>query len=211
MENMLSGALRVIRGLLNQLLINLEGVKGAEWLIELKKFLRGEKCWVHSALEFAGTVDLAEMTAEFWAKHDFFADAFGKVRLKKAEAGDNFKQWFFDLTEQPAPNKPLGYYDLLEQTLDISIMHETGSSELSLLYQFYSLLKKQESGKSGELLNDGHWNIFFIRDKSFVVRTVTCRWVKNFGWQIHAWHFIGAKWGKRCRAFSPKEIENKKQ
>ncbi len=49
MKNMLSEALCMIRGLLNQLLTNLEGENGEEWLKEFKKFLRKESCWVKSS------------------------------------------------------------------------------------------------------------------------------------------------------------------
>jgi hypothetical protein len=49
MQNMLSEALAEIGRLLNQLVTNLTGedeAKRNEWLVELKKFLRKEACWV---------------------------------------------------------------------------------------------------------------------------------------------------------------------
>jgi len=72
---MLSTALREIRGLWNQLLVNLEGEQGEEWLQTFKKFLRKEECWsktveaktetVEKVLEFVGTttVDPDELDA----------------------------------------------------------------------------------------------------------------------------------------------------
>jgi hypothetical protein len=43
---MLSEALRAVRGPLDQLIANLGGEHGEEWLAELKKFLRKEPCWL---------------------------------------------------------------------------------------------------------------------------------------------------------------------
>lgn len=45
MKNMLSAALREVRGPLNQLLVNFEGEDGETWLSETKKFLRKEATW----------------------------------------------------------------------------------------------------------------------------------------------------------------------
>jgi hypothetical protein len=56
MKNMLSEALREIRGLQNQLLTNLEGEQGDEWLKMFKKFLRKEPCWT-TGISFSVTYD----------------------------------------------------------------------------------------------------------------------------------------------------------
>jgi hypothetical protein len=48
--NMLSGSLREIIGPLNQLLENLSGKNGLEWLEAIKKFLRKEPTWAEGMI-----------------------------------------------------------------------------------------------------------------------------------------------------------------
>ena len=56
MDNMLREALCKISGPLNQLLVNFSGEDGESWITEFKKFLRKEKCWIHSWYEKDGVI-----------------------------------------------------------------------------------------------------------------------------------------------------------
>jgi hypothetical protein len=125
MKNMLSEALREIRGLLNQLLTNLEGDDGAVWLVELKKFLRKEKTWTGEVAEkpkplLGPAVIVANIpatTSQFVVQKEF-----AKYR------GSNFDSWFLGKVEEPTGEGILRCQRLQRNSKDSAIIANLGGS-----------------------------------------------------------------------------------
>lgn len=202
MDNMLSKALREFTtGPLNQLIVNLGGQDGDQWETELKHFLRKEPCWSDgqvakatqpkpkpSILEPISTVTVFSATsANFVAKDNF--------KLKKdggicSFLGDNFKDWFLSgdgKIEEPITEQVLRYAKLRKSSLDSPIIKELGGEEKAetSLTEIFSLMEKQSKGEEGVLLTNGWANIFYVKGRAGMLRTVDVFWCDD-GWGVDA-------------------------
>ncbi len=205
MLNMLGDALREYSELRHQLDENLLDENGAEWSEELKRFLRKEPTWgngqlataepeaqdhpvIQSLLELVDSAILVSATtARFVAKDRF--------KLKKdggicSYLGDNFKAWFLKgegKIEEPFVGSTICSKKLLQNSLDGPIITELGGQAKAetTLTEMFSEMAKQPSGGEGALLNNGWWNIFYIRDLKGVLRAVGVRW-RGGGWCVGA-------------------------
>lgn len=122
---MLSEALREIRGLLNQLLTNLEGDDGAVWLVELKKFLRKEKTWTGEVAEkpkplLGPAVIVANIPAT--VGQFVVCKEFAKYR------GSNFDSWFLGKVEEPTGEGILRCQRLQRNSKDPAIIANLGGN-----------------------------------------------------------------------------------
>jgi len=221
MKNMLSAALCEIRGLLNQLFINLEGEQGLEWLSEFKKFLRKEACWADcqtakvvsaatsALLNFIDIVEIDATTEKFIAKDKFVVDTGRKAKVKISCVWDNFMDNFLDKVEDPIEKSTLRYAKLMKDSVDKPIIEESGGKDKveTTLTKMFSLMEKQGNGEDGVLLTNGYANIFYIRDAKGVLWAVLCRW-GVLGWYVRAFSVESpGRWDAGCRVFSRNSSE----
>jgi hypothetical protein len=202
MDSMLSLALREVTGPLNQLLTNLSGQDGPQWLEEFKRFLRREPCWTNgnvtqvtqpkhapSILELVSTIVVSATTAKL-AKEKFVINTKRNAPVKITHLGNNFKTWFLSgkgKTEGPISEQTIRYHKLRQSSVDGPIIVELGGEEKSetTLSEMFALMEKQGKGEDGVLLNNGYANIFYIRDQNGVLRTVDVSW-RGDGWRVNA-------------------------
>jgi len=205
MNTMLSKALREFTtGPLNQLIVNLGGQEGDQWEEELKKFLRKEPCWSNgqvaqvtqpkptpSILELVSTIVVNATTGKFVAKKKFVRDTGHEAKVKISYLGDNFTEWFLSgsgKTEDPISEQTLRYHKLRKSSVGGPIITELGGEAKAetTLSEMFSLMEKQKNGESGPLLNNGWWNIFYIKDQNGVLRAVDVFWLGD-GWGVSAY------------------------
>lgn len=154
-------------------------------------------------LKILGTVAVPK-TGEFSACDRFVVNTNAAARVKISYLDDNFLSWFRGKTEAPSGETDLRYYTLRRASVDLPIITELGGdakAEITLA-QIYALMKEQKNGKAGVLLNDGHANIFYVRDVSSVLRAVDVDW-DGGGWGVSADSVEGPdRWGDGHRVFS---------
>ncbi len=226
MNNMLSKALREFTtGPLNQLIVNLGGQEGDKWEDELKKFLRKEPCWSggqvtqvtvpkqkHLILESVSMVVIPATICKFISKDKFVCDTSCKTKYNIGYIGENFTEWFLSgkgKIEDPISEQILCYSKLCEASLDYCIIEELGGMENSetTLFEMFFLMEKQKNGEDGLLLNNGYFNIFYIRDQNGCLRSVNVDYLKDRGWFICSSSIKRPdKWGKGVRLFHRKFI-----
>ncbi len=148
-------------GVICDLVEKLAGEAGQQWLAELKKFLRKEKCWTGSVadalLEFVGTVVVVNTGED--------------ARVRISYLGDNFKEKFLDKIEDGIGEVTLRFQMLKKWSRSIPIINELGGEEVaeSTLSEMFGLIEMQPNGEEGALLTNGYANIFFIRDSESVL------------------------------------------
>ncbi|MFA4890143.1 MAG: hypothetical protein WC587_00700 [Candidatus Paceibacterota bacterium] len=186
----------------------LAGENWQEWLTELKKFLRKEKCWtgvvIDSILTLITTVTIPARTGRFVAKDHFIVDTGKKAKVKISFLGDNFRNSFLSKTEEPAPEFTLCQYELKRGSRDIPIISELGGENKAetTLSAMFGLMEMQPKGETGTLLTNGYANIFYVRDLGGVLWAVLCRW-GGVGWDVGASSVdIPNDWGAGLHAFS---------
>ena len=119
---------KLLSGPVTDLLVKLNGENGQEVLGELKKFNRGEPCWVSdqatpvaepqptpSTLELVSTVGVAATTSKFVAKEKFVRDTGRKAKVRISGTGSNFDNWFLfgpGKVEDPITAQTLRYHKL---------------------------------------------------------------------------------------------------
>jgi len=71
--------------------------------------------------------------------------------------------------------------------VDAPIIAELGGNEKAetTLTEVFSLMEKQPNGEEGALLNNGWWNILYVKDQNGVLRTVSVCWLVD-GWNVYA-------------------------
>lgn len=225
MNTMLSKALREFTtGPLNQLIVNLGGQEGDQWEEELKKFLRKEPCWGNgqvaqvtqpktkpSILELVSTVGVSATTSRFVAKDRFVVNTKRNAPVKISVVRDNFTSWFLSgdgKTEDPISEQTLRYHKLRKSSVDGPIITELGGEEKSetTLTEMFSLMEKQKNGEDGVLLNNGHANIFYVRDQAGVLRTAQVRWHDD-GWNVYAYSVEDPnRWRDGIQVFSRNSV-----
>ena len=115
---------------------------------------------------------------------------------------DRFNEFFHGKTETTEQGETTLRYHTLNHDLDDKcIFAELGGeakAEASLA-EVYALLAVQPNGEHGTLINDGHANIFYVRDINGVLRWVRVYWVINHGWNVDAYS-VGMAPGSAWRA-----------
>jgi hypothetical protein len=211
-------------GLVQDFANKLAGSDSDTWVQQGKLFFRKEPCWtngqaVHAAepeltpsiLELVSTVVVPATTGKLVAREKFVLDTGRKAKVKISYLGDNFKAWFLNgagKTEDPITEQTLRYHKLRQSSVDGSIIAELGGEEKSetTLAEMFSLMEKQGKGEDGVLLNNGWWNIFYIRDQSAVLRAVCVRW-DDGGWRVVAGSVEDPyRWSVGRRVFSRNSV-----
>lgn len=180
-----------VLGVFYDLVEKLAGENWQEWLTELKKFLRKEKCWtkirVETLLKFLSTVTIPARREQFIAKDHFVVDTEKKAKIKISYLGDNFKKNFLNKTEEAIFETILRYQELKKSSRDIPIINELGGNDKSetTLSEMFSLMEIQPNGEGGPLFTNDYANIFYIRDSDGVLWSVDCNW-NDDGWNVNA-------------------------
>ena len=113
-----------ILGIIYDLLEKLTGEAGQEWLAELKKFLRKEKCWTDTLLEFIGTVIVPATTEKFIVRDHFIVDTSEKAKVKISGLGTKFRENFLGKIEEPIGRTKLHCNKLRRSSDDELILAE---------------------------------------------------------------------------------------
>jgi hypothetical protein len=131
-----------------------------------------------------GVVEILTTIEEFIAKEKFIVDKSEKAKVKISSLSGSFQMKFLSKREMVKPRN-MYYYKLKKWAFSLKVISALGgrSKAESFLYELFSLMEKQGNGEKGVLLTDGCANVFFIRDISFELRAVECRW-RNGGWHL---------------------------
>lgn len=155
-------------------------------------------------LKLLGTLSLPAIHGKFVARHRFVIDTKENAKVKFSYFGPNFVNWFMDKSEDSIGATKLCGYKLLEDSVDAPIVAELGGEGKveTTLQELYSALKKQRKGEKGDLLADGWWNIFYVRDAKGTLRAVYVRW-DGVGWRVFA-HEVSnpVTWGAGSHVFT---------
>lgn len=155
-------------------------------------------------LEFIGNVTVSATKKKFVAKKKFVVDTSNKAKVKISYLGDNFKEWFLSKAEEPIEKTELRYGRLKERSVDEPIITEIGGEEKAetSLTEVFSLMEMQKNGEDDVLLNNGYANIFYVRDRALVLRTVGVSWYRD-GWDVDADTVEGpGRWSVGYQVFS---------
>lgn len=119
------------------------------------------------------------------------ADNFDRIQelMRYVHVTGDFKGFFLGKTETMKQGETtLRYHTLNHDLDDNSIVAELGGETKAeeSLAEVYALLAVQPNGEHGTLLNDGHANIFYVRDINGVLRCVSMYWENDHGWILDA-------------------------
>jgi len=146
-------------------------------------------------LKFLNTVSVPDPDNDEFLVSDRFKVGTLFRGLKISYVGDNFKSYFGDMTVKAEQPSELRRHVLVRNANNTEIVNELGGEEQAetMLGRVYALLKKQGKGESGTLLTDGTVYIFFVRDRSGLLREVGIHW-DGGGWYIGA-SPVGCQYG----------------
>jgi hypothetical protein len=138
------------------------------------------------------------------------ADNFDRIQalMRYVRVTDRFNEFFAGKTETAEQGETtLRYHALNHHLDDIMIFADLGDAarvEVGLA-EVYALLAVQPNGEHGTLLNDGHANIFYVRDIKGVLRWVRVYWENDRGWTVDAYSVgmaPGSAWRTGDQVFS---------
>ncbi len=170
-----------------------------------------EKPVVQLLLEPIGTITVPATTTKFVGK-DWFIEGINRdTKVNFRSLSDKFKEWFLNgtgKTEDPITEQTFRYHKLRQSSVDGPIVAELGGEKMSetTLAEIYSFIAKQPNGEEGVLLNNGSANIFYVRDKDGVLRTVFVPW-SGSGWHVLARSVESPySWGAGRQVFSRNSV-----
>jgi hypothetical protein len=131
---------------------------------------------------------LATTAVSTGAESVIIRDCFTKntsVRLSTVFA--EFKNRFFDKTENPKAEVTYRKYKLLRISADGPIIAELGGEGKveGTFAAAFALLQRQSKGEEGFLQTNGYANIFYVRDKKRAMCAVRIGWATD-GWVVDA-------------------------
>ncbi len=180
---------RDIHGPYAQLLTNLVGNNGEEWLLALNRFLRKENPWEKpKLLRRIGTTAMPARTVSFVARNYFKVNLCKNDKVKISLVGDSFFEYFLageGKLEVASGLHELAYYQLVKRSPDMPIVTELGGEILAecMLADVWAKIEAQGDGRNGDLLTNGCANIFYVRDTAGELRMVDVGWDDD-GWQV---------------------------
>jgi|GEM_PF-3392402 len=130
---------------------------------------------------------------------DLFAD--GIIEF----ISDDFKEWFFEKSYLEISTR-LFCFNLKEWSADMPIIDDLDNGE-TYFPAIYELIRRQRHGEPGMLLTNNRHNIFYMRDKDEIPRTISVYYVPFPGnWTIMANDISDAdcpfRWREYSRVFS---------
>lgn len=169
----------------------LEKLSDPEWVVALKKFLRGELVErtvknvdekTAGLLKFINRIFLPAIQ-RFVASESFGSDNPDGIKFY---LGVNFKKHFLGKIEENVEGTWIAVYQLGKKSRDPEIMVKLGvDSRIVKLSQFFALIKAQARGQKGSLLVNGFANIAYIEDNEGIVWAVNAYWSGN-DWGVGA-------------------------
>jgi hypothetical protein len=156
------------------------------------------------------TFAVSATTEKFVAKDKFKVDTSRKAKVKISYLGDNFKEWFLGKEEDPFAGSTINGRKLEKSSVDGPILAELGGNEVAetTLTEMYAAMAAQPNGESGNLLNNGWANIFYIKDVNGTLRTVDVHWSGD-GWYVRAYSVEDpGEWYADRRVFSRNSPES---
>lgn len=184
---------REIHGPYVQLLTNLQGENGSEWLEALNLFLRKENPWEKPKLFAAGSlISVGPLTERFDPK------SFFKTRKGLYLWNDMSRVLEHATSTEAADAATLGYANLTRNAYDREIKAELPETHEVELWQIANLIEVQKNGEAGPLLTNGYANIFYCG--GFVVYL---RWdADSARWRVYDWKLDDEDWRAGNRVFS---------
>ena len=183
---------REIHGPYKQLLTNLQGDNGQEWLDALNRFLRKENPWEKpKLLRLLGSTTVPARVTAFIARDHFKVTKGKEDKVKISFIGDNFTTYFLSgnsKAEAPAVAHELAHHELTKRSLDVPIVTELGGEAPaeSTLADIWTKMEAQGGGEDGDLLTKNYAaNIFYVRGAAGELRVVRVRWNVD-GWHVYA-------------------------
>lgn len=133
------------------------------------------------------TFTVPPTTEKFVAKDKFKVDTSEKAKVKILSLNDNFKEWFLDKVENPLIGSTVNGRKLKILCVGGPILAQLGGKELAktTLTELYAAMAAQPNGESGDLLNNGWANSFFIEDINGRLRCVSV-FGDDGGWHVDA-------------------------
>ena len=124
------------------------------------------------------TATISASIEKFVVKDKFKVDTSRKAKVKISYLGDNFKEWFLKKTEEPFAGSTVYGRKLNKGSVDGPILSELGGQEKdeTTMAEIYAMMERQANGESGDLLNNGWANIFYVRDITGTLRAVGVHW-----------------------------------
>ena len=150
------------------------------------------------------TFTVPATTEKFVAKDKLKVDTSKKAAVKISYLGDDFRAWFIGKTEDQFIGSTVYGRKLKKDSVDSPILAELGGNEAAetTLTELYAAMAAQPNGESGNLLNGGWANIFYIKDVNGILRAVDARWSVD-GWYLDAISVEDtSRWLAGRRAFS---------
>lgn len=149
-------------------------------------------------LDLVSTIVVLATTGKFIAKEKFVFNTGNDAPVKISCIWDSFTTWFLagkGKIEDSIGEQALRYHKLRKSSVDGPIIAELGGEVKveTTLTEVYALMVKQPNGEKGVLLNNGWWNIFYIRDLTGTLRAVDVRW-RDGGWSVNA-RSVGSPYG----------------
>lgn len=160
---------------------------------------------ISRVIESLGTVLItAARTEKFIARDKFVINRDCNAKVNIYFLNDNFINWFLNKVEGPIGQQLLKCGKLRKPFTNISIVDDLGGEVKAetTLSELFCLMKIQGKGQEGILLTNGYANIFYIKDISGVLRTVSTCWFDG-GWHLNASFFDSLnEWSEDRQVFS---------
>ena len=155
---------------------------------QVREVIEGNATIVRSPLlQLVGSITCAPTAFPFSVSEHFVCGTGPDTEVKVSYLGDKFRAWFLAKTEEPKGETVLRYATLRKSSVDAPIITELGGEEKAetSLCEMFFLMEQQKHGEDGILLTNGYANIFYIKDQTGVLRTVSVYW-DDGGWGVDA-------------------------
>ncbi|MFA6586076.1 MAG: hypothetical protein WCS86_02855 [Candidatus Paceibacterota bacterium] len=153
-------------------------------------------------IQYISSIEIPIESIPFVAKEKFTKN---NDSIKIGKIGESFMEWFGNKIETPTRINPvILYYGKLSNFLcDSIIVMWIGEEKIETnLQDIYFLMSKQSHGNKGVLITNGKSNVFHVRDKKNIMRTIYLCWYT--GWYIDSFPTDNVYWYKDTRIFYKK-------
>ncbi len=214
MDTMLRKALWEVLKPLVQLITNLVNPDiGEMWLVELKKFLRKEPCWMGGEAVRKGVTKVLRhlniITVPLASQSEL--EEFTFETREGLWVGDAFASIFGTKVSAEGTSIALGEHQLIKDASDSAITAELPpgyvfkgeAGKEKLKHIIASLILAQWGGTEGTLRNTGYANIFYVELEDGPRLAVHVYWYSfDREWHVDVWEFDDVRWGAELVVFS---------